>query len=55
MVSNIDEKKARLMDPGCFLVLPWHFKESITRKEKDFLEKGNSLLYPLPEVKLVTI
>jgi len=35
------------------LVLPWHFRESITKREHDWLEKGGKLIFPLPDPVLV--
>lgn len=52
-IPIISEREARAMDPDVFLVLPWHFRENIITKEKDFLNNGKQLLFPLPEIKLV--
>lgn len=35
------------------LVLPWHFKEHFLKKEKDYLERGGKLIFPLPTVHIV--
>jgi hypothetical protein len=29
-------------------VLPWHFREYIIEDESDFLEKGGTLIFPVP-------
>ena len=31
------------------LVLPWHFRSFIVRKEEKFLKRGGRLLFPLPK------
>lgn len=35
------------------LILPWHFKDSIIKREKDWLLKGGKFLIPLPKPMLV--
>lgn len=35
------------------VVLPWHFKENIIEREKDFILNGGTLIFPLPEIVLV--
>ena len=34
------------MKPDYFLVLPWHFKDSIIRREQAFLASGGKLIFP---------
>ena len=41
------------MQPDYFLVLPWHFKDHIIKKEKKFLDNGGKLIFPLPEIEIV--
>ena len=36
------------------LVLPWHFAESIMRREQKWLESGGELLFPLPIPRVVS-
>jgi hypothetical protein len=40
--------------PDVLLVLPWHFKESIVKRESEFLASGGTLLFPLPSLTFVT-
>jgi SAM-dependent methyltransferase len=35
------------------LVLPWHFKKSIVESEREFLQKGGKLIFPLPQLEIV--
>ena len=44
----IEENKNAL-----FIVLPWHFKDSILRREKDYIEQGGKFIFPLPEIEIV--
>lgn len=52
-IPIISEEKAREMNPDYFLVLPWHFRNGIIRKEENFLKKGGGLIFPLPKVEVV--
>jgi 2-polyprenyl-3-methyl-5-hydroxy-6-metoxy-1,4-benzoquinol methylase len=36
------------------LVLPWHFKDGIVEREKEWLSNGGTLIFPLPQITLVT-
>jgi hypothetical protein len=42
------------MKPDYFLVLPWHFRKGIIEREKLYLENGGKLVFPLPEIEIVT-
>ncbi len=35
-------------------MLPWYFKEEILIREKEYLEKGGSILIPMPYPHIVT-
>ena len=52
-IPIISEVDAKAMAPDYFLVLPWHFKESILQREKQFLAAGGKLVFPLPEIEIV--
>jgi hypothetical protein len=41
------------MKPDYYLVLPWHFKEGILRREKEFLNAGGKMILPFPEIEIV--
>ena len=34
-------------------VLPWHFKNFILQKEKNYLNQGGKLIFPLPDIEIV--
>lgn len=36
--------------PDYFLVLPWHFKESILQREQEFLAAGGKMIFPFPDI-----
>jgi hypothetical protein len=52
-IPIVSEEEARGMKPDFFLVLPWHFKNGIVEREKDFLEKGGKMIFPFPEIEIV--
>ena len=52
-IKILSEKNAKKLKPDYMLVLPWHFRESIIKKEKYFLERGGRLIFPLPEIEII--
>ncbi len=52
-IKIISEKKARSLNPDYFLVLPWHFKNHIIRKERKFLKNKSKLIFPLPDIDII--
>ena len=52
-IPIISEKEAKLMNPDYFLVLPWHFKDSIMSREEDYIANGGKFIFPLPEIEIV--
>ena len=41
------------MQPDYFLVLPWHFRDGIVRREAEFLARGGRMIFPFPEIEIV--
>jgi len=52
-IPIVSETEARAMQPDYFLVLPWHFREGIVRREAEFLARGGRLIFPFPEIEIV--
>ena len=52
-IPIISEKEAKAMSPDYFLVLPWHFKNNILAREKEFLANGGKFIFPLPEIEII--
>jgi len=52
-IPIISEAEARSRRPDYFLVLPWHFREEFTQREKEFLDQGGKFLFPLPHIEEV--
>ncbi|MCF7815429.1 MAG: methyltransferase domain-containing protein [Candidatus Pacebacteria bacterium] len=55
--SNIpifSEEEARNKKPDYMLVLPWHFINEFTTREKEYLEKGGAFIVPCPKFEIIT-
>ena len=52
-IKILSEKFISKVKPDYLLVLPWHFKEHIITKEKNFLNNGGKLIFPLPEIEII--
>lgn len=52
-IKIVSEKYMKLKKPDYLLVLPWHFKDHIVKKEKKFLGSGGKLIFPLPEIEII--
>lgn len=52
-IPIISEQESKKMKPDYFLVMPWHFREFILEKEKDFRAAGGKFIFPFPEVEIV--
>lgn len=52
-IPIVSEEEAKKLKPDYFLVLPWHFKENILAREKDFLAVGGKFIFPLPKIEII--
>jgi hypothetical protein len=52
-IPIVSEAAARAMKPDYFLVLPWHFKAGILKREAEFLARGGQMIFPMPEIEIV--
>jgi hypothetical protein len=52
-IPIISESDAKAMRPDYFLVLPWHFKDGILRREKEYLASGGRFIFPFPEIEII--
>lgn len=53
LIPIISEEEAKAKKPDYFLVLPWHFRDNILEREKQFIKDGGALIFPLPEIEIV--
>jgi len=52
-IPIVSEKDALAMNPDYYLVLPWHFKDGILRREKEYLASGGRFIFPFPEIEII--
>ena len=52
-IPIVSEKEAHAMNPDYFLVLPWHFKDGILQREKDYMARGGKFIFPFPEIEII--
>ena len=52
-IKIINEKKSRSMIPDYYLVLPWHFKNEILKREKKIRKIGTKFIFPLPKLEIL--
>ncbi len=52
-IPIVSEAESRAMNPDYYLVLPWHFKEEFIERERETLERGIGLIFPLPQIEIV--
>lgn len=52
-IEIVSEETMRKNPPAFLLVLPWHFHDEIIEREKEYLNNGGQLIFPLPEIEIV--
>lgn len=52
-IPIVPEAEVRGERPDYLLVLPWHFKNGIIEREKEFLAQGGRMIFPFPEIEIV--
>lgn len=52
-IPIVSEADAAKMNPDYYLVLPWHFKDGIVRREMEYLAAGGRLIFPFPEIEII--
>jgi hypothetical protein len=53
-IPIIAEDVAKSLKPDYFLVMPWHFRDFIVEKERGYISSGGNLIFPLPELDIVS-
>ena len=53
-IPIISEEQMRQNPPKYMLVLPWHFKEEIVKREEKYLNNGGTLIFPFPKFTILT-
>ncbi|MGI9213498.1 MAG: class I SAM-dependent methyltransferase [Methylococcaceae bacterium] len=52
-IPILSESEVHAMKPDYMLVLPWHFRDSIVRRESNYLTSGGKLIFPMPEIEII--
>ncbi len=52
-IPIISEAESRAMRPDYYLVLPWHFASEFLTRERDMINSGTRLIFPLPRINIV--
>ena len=54
VIPIISEEESRLRKPYAYIVLPWHFKAAILKREEDFRNRTETkFCFPLPKFEIV--
>jgi len=53
LIPIVSEEEAKKLNPDYFMILPWHFRKNILEREKEYLDNGGKLLFPLPKIEVV--
>jgi len=53
LIPIISEAEAKAQKPDYMLVLPWHFRNSILEREKEYRASGGKFIFPLPYIEIV--
>lgn len=51
-IPIISEETMRKNPPKYLLVLPWHFRDEIVKREDEYLEAGGQLIFPFPKFEI---
>jgi hypothetical protein len=52
-IPIISEEDAAAMQPDYYVVLPWHFRNGILQREREYMAKGGKFIFPFPEIEIV--
>ena len=52
-IPIVSEEESRAKKPDYYLVLPWHFRTEFLEREKEMLDRGVGMIFPLPTVEIV--
>lgn len=53
-IEIISEETMRENPPDYLLVLPWHFRDEIVKREHTYLKNGGQLIFPFPNFEIVS-
>lgn len=47
------ESTIKSLNPDYLIVLPWHFKAGIIKREASYINNGGKFVFPLPKLEIV--
>lgn len=53
LIPIVSEAEAKAMKPDYLFVLPWHFRNNILGREKEYRAGGGKFIFPLPFIEIV--
>jgi hypothetical protein len=53
LIPIVSEAEAKAMKPDYLFVLPWHFRNNILAREKEYRTAGGKFIFPLPFIEIV--
>jgi hypothetical protein len=53
LIPIVSEIEAKAMKPDYLFVLPWHFRNNILNREKEYRAAGGKFIFPLPYIEIV--
>jgi hypothetical protein len=52
-IPIISEEEVMSNNPDYLIVLPWHFKNGIIQREKEYMNSGGKFIFPLPYIQII--
>ena len=52
-IPIISEQEVKDANPDYMIVLPWHFKNGIIQREKEYMKNGGKFIFPLPYIQII--
>lgn len=52
-IPIVSEEQSRRARPDYYLVLPWHFRPEILKREEEMLVHGTRFIFPFPSIEVV--
>jgi hypothetical protein len=52
-IPIISEQEVKDLNPDYMIVLPWHFKNGIIQREKEYMKSGGKFIFPLPDIQII--
>ena len=51
-IPIISEQEMRKQNPDYLLVLPWHFKQEFLEREREYMNHGGQIIFPMPKLEI---